>query len=269
MKRLRKSLVIGLLAVVVSTLGIQASDLLRGVEGNLVGLVKDGTGPCGPGAEQLFLGSRALCVDIFEASPGPGCPINNPNSPGDTQNNLNEPNCQPTSVKGVGPWRYISFTQAQQLCARSDKRLPTNDEWYKAVSGLTKVDSCVIDTANKQPQETGSAGCVSPLGIHDMVGNVWEWIDEEVVDGIYNNRLLPETGYVAAVDSKGVVVETASKGQEAYGKDYAQTSSNGVKVFIRGGFYGSGEDAGIFAQNMSVSPSLSTAGIGFRCVKDI
>ena len=51
-------------------------------------------------------------------------------------------------------------------------------------------------------------------------------------------------------------------------KKYNPTSP-GVRGMIRGGFYGSGEDAGIFAQNMSVALDSRTAGIGFRCVKDL
>ncbi len=47
MNKLHKSLLIGLSAVALSTVAIQASDVLRGVEGNLSGLVTESQGVCG------------------------------------------------------------------------------------------------------------------------------------------------------------------------------------------------------------------------------
>jgi formylglycine-generating enzyme required for sulfatase activity len=102
-----------------------------------------------------------------------------------------------------------------------------------------------------------------------MIGNVWEWIDGEVNAGMYNNRLLPDGGYVSVADSAGIVLETTQTPHIEFGNDYALTSKEGVKGMIRGGFYGSGDDAGIFAQNLSVPLDFRSAGIGFRCVKDI
>jgi formylglycine-generating enzyme required for sulfatase activity len=102
-----------------------------------------------------------------------------------------------------------------------------------------------------------------------MVGNVWEWIDGQVQDGTYEERSLPESGFVSLVDSSGVVVSTAVSPVAEFGEDYAWTDSAGVKGIIRGGFYGSGSDAGIFAQNLSVPLDFKTTGVGFRCVKDL
>jgi hypothetical protein len=38
---------------------------------------------------------------------------------------------------------------------------------------------------------------------------------------------------------------------------------------IRGGFYSSGEDAGLYTINASIPTSFATQGIGFRCVQDL
>lgn len=262
---------IGLGAVVLSTVAIQASDMVRGIEGNLAGLtIESAGGVCGPGAVQMLLGSHALCIDTYEASASPECPYVTPGSQTETQENANESTCTPQSKSEVMPWRFVSLTQAQQFCARVGKRLPTNEEWYKIVSGFSAQSSCVIDSGNSEPSLTGStASCVTPAGVHDVVGNVWEWIDEEVSGGMYNNRTLPQTGYVSVVDSDGIVVETNTSGLIEYGEDYAWTSSEGVKGVIRGGFYGSGQDAGIFAQNLSVPLDFRSTGVGFRCVRDI
>ncbi len=269
MKKWHKSLLIGFGAVVLSTVSIQASDLVRGIEGNLSGLVIESQTVCGEGAVQILLGSHALCVDVFEASADTACPHIAPDSQVQTQENANVPDCKPTSQKDVMPWRFVSLTQAQQLCARAGKRLPTTEEWYKTISGFTEMSSCITQSGLQEPSKTGSALCMTPSGISDLVGNVWEWIDGEVNAGTYSNRSLPFDGYVSLVDSNGIVIETAEIPQEEFGKDYALTSNEGVRGIIRGGYYGSGEDAGIFAQNLAVPLDFKSAGVGFRCVKDI
>jgi formylglycine-generating enzyme required for sulfatase activity len=269
MNKLHKSLLIGAGALVLSTVAIQASDLLRGVDGNLAGLaIQSEGGVCGEGATEILLGSHALCVDTYEESPSSACPVSDPKSGVDTQQNANESACVPESKEHAMPWRYVSLTQAQQFCARAGKRLPTNEEWYKAVSGITDAASCVIK-GKSDPLPTGEASCVTPSGIHDMIGNVWEWMDGQVVNGNYDNRMLPQSGYVSLVDTNGVVVETEKSPAEEFGSDYAWTAPEGVMGIIRGGFYGSGDDAGLYAQNLSVPLDFKTAGVGFRCVKDL
>lgn len=269
MKKLHKSLLIGVGAVILSTVAIQASDVLRGIDGNLAGLALESQSVCGEGATPVLLGSHRLCVDIYEASPGAMCPHTVIENQVHTQENANEATCTVVSEKEKTPWNFISLTQAQQFCARTGKRLPSNEEWYKLVSGLTDQTVCLTKTGESQPSKTGTAGCRTPSGIHDMVGNVWEWTNEEVRDGIYQERRLPESGYVSLVDTDGVVVETAPSPFSEYGNDYAQTGNRGVLGVIRGGFYGSGEDAGLFAQNLSVPLDFKSVGVGFRCVRDI
>jgi hypothetical protein len=269
MKKWHKSLLVIIGALVLSTVAIQASDIVRGIDGGLSGLVIESEGVCGNGAVQMLLGSHALCVDVFEASAGGSCPHANPQNQIETQENANSASCLPVTVAGAVPWRFVSYTQAQQFCARDGKRLPTNEEWYKIASGLTESETCAVDLKGDTPTQTGSTNCTTPSGVMDMVGNVWEWIDGQVTEGTYEGRVLPESGYVSLVDTDGVVIETKKSPSEEFGEDYALTDSQGVRGIIRGGFYKSGTDAGIFAQNLSVPLDLKVTGVGFRCLRDI
>ncbi len=254
-------------AMLLSTVAIQAGDILQGIEGNLAGSVVSSESPCGQGAVQVNLATGPLCVDVYEASPGPQCPSVNILSGPETQANLNEPACGPVSVSGAIPWRHIAQVQAAAACARVGKRLPTPAEWHALALAHTNLETCRVE--DSAPHQTGAAACVTAAGIHDMVGNVWEWVEGQVVNGVYAGRQLPESGYVAAVDIEGIVLETSSEPQEVYGNDYAKTATQGTFGIIRGGFYGSGSDGGVFAQNVAVDMSLRTEGIGFRCVRGL
>jgi formylglycine-generating enzyme required for sulfatase activity len=110
---------------------------------------------------------------------------------------------------------------------------------------------------------------VSAIGAYDSIGNVWEWVDAQVIDAAYDGRTLPETGYVVSVDMHGVALQTQEVGDELHGKDYFWSSTSGVFGIIRGGFYGSGDDAGLYAVNASVPTTFAAQGVGFRCVRDI
>lgn len=268
MSRWLKGGIVTVGAVIFSTVAINASDVFRGIDGSLSGLVLESTGPCGDGASLLQLQGGALCVDTYEASPGDSCDIADPKSEVDTQVNMNTGSCTAVSEPDRVPWRFVSLTQAQQLCARAGKRLLTNEEWYQAVLGMGDMSMCVTD-AKSSPHNTGAAQCTTPAGIHDMVGNVWEWVDGEVVSGTYNDTELPPSGYVALVDSDGVVLETTNSPQAEFGADYAWTGHTGTNGMIRGGFYGSGADAGIFTLNASVPLNFKANGVGFRCAQDI
>lgn len=262
-----KPLLIGTCAVTISTLGIQAADHANDISGRMAGMVfSKNAGPCADGEILYRRGNLALCVDSYEASPGPACSADVVTGTRDTSSNINS-DCKPQSTSGVLPWRFVTYAQAGQLCARAGKRLPTNDEWHALALGQSSTFMCIIN--KDDVTTTGTSACVTPAGVHDMIGNLWEWTADTVTEGAYNERSLPASGYVDLVDSGGVVLRTSQSPNQDFGEDYASVNNDGVRGIVRGGFYQSGKDAGIFAQNISIALDFSGAGIGFRCVRDI
>ncbi len=254
-------------AVVISTLGIFASDRMQGIDRSLVGLSgMGGSAACSPGATLLKINGDMLCVDIYEATPSEECPHDDPRSALESEENAGRQNCYAVSMAGKLPWRFVSLTQAQRMCAQGGKRLPTPDEWYEiAIGGIT--DHCVITEA--AVQKTGTESCIASSGAYDTIGNVWEWVDVTVVGRVYEGRSLPPSGYVSSVDASGIAITSHESFQELYGSDYVWSKEDGVFGMLRGGFFGSQDDAGLYAVNASVPTSFATQGVGFRCVEDV
>jgi formylglycine-generating enzyme required for sulfatase activity len=254
-------------AVVLSTLGIFAADSLQGLDSNLPNFanINSATG-CSQGSVPLKTENGTVCVDIYEASPSETCPNVQPNNSLQSEQNANAKDCHAISVQSVKPWTYISLPQAQRVCSASDKRLPTSDEWYHIALGTTP-DGCTIH--ENGVVNTGNKSCISGVGAYDTIGNVWEWVDENVVGNSLDGRALPKEGYVTSVDANGIAISSSEVADELYGSDYFWSKEEGVFGMLRGGFYGSNQDAGLYTVNASVPTSFATQGVGFRCVKDI
>ena len=127
------------------------------------------------------------------------------------------------SQPGVVPQAHISMVQAQNACQQAGKRLCKADEWKTACKGpsMTKypygnehVANACVDTNRTAPlgklysgsamftstamndarlnqmegtvEKTGeAAACTNDYGVHDMVGNVHEWLDDGAFHGGY------------------------------------------------------------------------------------
>jgi formylglycine-generating enzyme required for sulfatase activity len=255
-------------ALIITALGIDAADTLNGSQGTLLSQVisKDG-GICPPGMSVVTNVPTLTCVDTYEVSAGEKCPAQNPEQMLGTQQNIASKECMPDSKKDAQPWRFISRDQAMQMCARSGKRIPTSAEWYTLSLGMVNPEQ-VCNTASKQVSQTGAQSeCVSPHGAYDLVGNVWEWVSDDVINGSYNNAQLPASGYVAQVDSTGMATMVQDAPHELFEKDYFWSRTEGAYGVIRGGYYDSGSDAGVYTVHADTPPTSTSIGIGFRCVK--
>lgn len=263
-----KEIIVVVIAVVLTTLGIKASDGFFGNNDN-------DSGPCSVDMAFVTSPTGGFCIDKYEASPGDGCQYDEPSGQQDTRMNLNYKDCAAVSVSGKKPWRNISQNQAVLACAKAGKRLPTGKEWYQAALGTPdpnsdwQSDDCnVKKNWSDNPGPTGSGNkCISSAGVYDMIGNVWEWIDGSIVDGKINDRELPESGYIAGVDSDALPVVTGNDKNPDYFNDYFWIKKNGVRTIARGGYWDNGEDAGQYAIYAVPDVSFVGPGVGFRCVK--
>ncbi|MDA3840420.1 MAG: SUMF1/EgtB/PvdO family nonheme iron enzyme [Patescibacteria group bacterium] len=263
----KREIIISVLAVVLATAGIKASDSLLGGEKE--------SSLCPSDMAYIPSSGGGFCIDKYEASAGNGCPNKDTGSQRDSRLNMTNADCKPASAEGAIPWVYISQTQAREACARAGKRLPSNKEWLSASLGTPDKNSLwltsdcqVAENWKNQPGLTGSGEtCVSSFGAFDMIGNVWEWTDETISDGKLNGEILPSQGFVYEANADGIAIEISDSPSDNYKNDYFWIKNTGVRGVARGGFYSNEEEAGVYSAYLVSQPSYIGIGVGFRCVK--
>ncbi len=265
-----------------ASLVINASDninnLSDSVLGNVASSLLSGSGKndkCPPDMVFVDTSEDGFCVDRYENSPGVKCANPDPKNKTETEKNLSDALCVPVSEKGKTPWRNIARHQAELACSKAGKRLPAAKEWYLSAigtpdknEGWDSNDCNVNKTGVSSPDPSGShSRCVSSVGAYDMAGNVWEWVAAEIENGVYNGRMMPGEGYVSNVDLSGMPVETSASPDSAFFRDYFWLDKNGVVGIFRGGYWGNGDNAGIFSSYAYSSADFVGPAVGFRCVK--
>lgn len=274
-----RGLVVVVSIIVLGTIGLNAFDSAGTPGGSLLGAAFGALAPlpCPSDMALVRASSGDFCIDRYEASTSVDCPNQNPSSKRQTDDNLSLRTCAAVSEVGRVPWRNIARQQAELACTRAGKRLPTNTEWYRAAlgtpdrSGDWGPEDCNLASRDSVPDETGSRPlCVSVSGAFDMVGNVWEWLEETVDEGTYAGDTLPAQGYIAEIDDAGLPTRTEDVTPDpSFFDDYFWLEPTGVRGMIRGGFWRSQTDGGQYALNVSVPPSFTGDAIGFRCAKAV
>jgi formylglycine-generating enzyme required for sulfatase activity len=275
-KKIFKTGTIMIVSILLTTLTIDATDNMGNFSDSMLGntisaLTGKEKGACPEGMVFVETDTHSFCIDAYEASASDECIYAVPQTQGETQSNIEQKDCVAVSKKDAIPWTNVARQQATLLCAKTGKRLATAKEWYSAALGTPDSSpQCALEKIGQQgPDPTGSHDqCMSFTGAHDMVGNVWEWVSDTVRNGSYEDVIVPNSGYVHAVDEAGVAIETDPKNPDPHhNEDRFWSEKSQVTGMFRGGFWGSEEDAGIYSVHAQMSPSFVGKGVGFRCVQ--
>lgn len=160
------------------------------------------------------------------------------------------------------PSSCITWFQANQACRLSGKRLLRNGDWQAAAQGTPDpgtdngtTDCHISDISPDSPVNTGSrSSCKSSWGVFDMVGNVYEWV-EDWADQPSNCTDWTTSAGIAGSDTSC----------------FGGPGGAGVKslpgALIRGGGFFSDTVAGVFAVGAVPVPSGLGPDISFRCAR--
>ena len=106
----------------------------------------------------------------------------------------------PSGFQGKNlPVEQVIWYEARDYCKAIDKRLPTKAEWEKAARNETHtiyywgdvIDGDYAWYWDNSKRSTHPVGTCKPnaFGLHDMSGNVWEWVADYYADTYYQASL--------------------------------------------------------------------------------
>ncbi len=282
LQSLAKTTAVIVSSTVLATLAVNAVDMNGAFSHSMLGgllfsVSSEETETCPPNMVLVTQALVPFCVDMYEVSAGDACVYAEPADEAETMLNLNDRKCTPVSEVNKKPWTNVSLDQAQQACSRAGKRLPTASEWYKAAIGTPDMSSgwneeqCNVanNRADGASLTGGGMRCISDAGAYDMVGNVWEWVADTVDNGVWDGRELPMTGFVAGVDIDGIPYLTEQTKNATFNNDRFWMDSTIHAGVLRGGYYNSQSQSGVYATYMASPPTFSGDAVGFRCVTTV